>query len=294
MSSIHPPSLHPPSLRPPSLLPPYNFDPSAVSGIALVYDSLVADYYDDDAFDIIASSRAVALEQLRAERALVPGLAVCDFGVGTGECLHAIDVEHLTRAMWGVDVSARMIDIAREKLRKRGRLEHATFLQNCATRVGTLLPAASIDVAVSHFLLNYVDHAALARTVAHVSRRGGLWSIVTSQRNSFPVLATLARSFLPAAYDPDRHCGVPNSIEALEAIVQHAGFDIVARATHTRPLCFDKFDHALHFAKHSGWFASDLVQQVPDATTEALRQATEHMFPLEDEARVAVVLCRRR
>ena len=287
------PSIPPPPTNPPSLPPP-NFDPVAVLGIASVYDRFVAEHYDEDAFGIIASSRALALAQMRAIHALKPGLLVCDFGVGTGECLLAIDAEHEARAMWGVDVSARMLDLARSKLQRRGRMNVTKLLESCATQVAQQLPPRGMDVAVSHFLLNYVDHANLARAVSRTVRPDGLWSIVTSQRDSFPVLADLGRTFLPAAYDPDRHCSVPTSTERFEALVESHGFELVRRDRHTCPIRFDRFDQALHFARHSGWFASDIVESVPEDVIATLRGSIAHTFPVVDEARVAVLLFRRR
>lgn len=266
-------------------------DVSAVS-IAQLYDDHVADHYDDDAFGIIARSRSVALEQLDA--AVPAPRRVCDFGMGTGDCLLELRRAHPNAALWGVDVSARMIERARAKFSSEVGLRELTFLHGDASESRDLLPPEPMDVAVTHFLLNYVDDRKMAKRVHATLNVGGVWSIVTSVRDSFPALAELARRFLPPESQPHLHTRVPEEISSVETLVTECGFDIIDQRALEHPLVFLSFDALVHFARHSGWFTSEALARFTAEQTEELRPALSEIFPLHDVARVAVLLCRKR
>lgn len=274
-----------------SLPPPRKSVPPPV--IADVYDRLVAEHYDDDPFGIIGSARRQALTQISEHSALKPGVSICDFGVGTGDAIVELGSQVPDARLWGVDVSEGMLIQARRKLRARDLGERSTLIQSCATQVGPQLGPRSMDLAVTHFLLNYVEHEALFQCVAQSMRPGALWSLVTSRWDSFPGLAALARQFLPREFQPELHCGVPTSPERVTELLDQHGFEIVLRDLCVVPLKFENFDHLLSFVKHSGWFAGEVLNHVETAQIDALRMASQDLFPLTDEARIEVILSQR-
>lgn len=266
-------------------------EPSPPS-IARLYDDLVADHYDDDAFGIIGTSRAIGLEQIRA-CGRTPR-RICDFGMGTGDALVALRRDYPEAALWGVDVSARMIERARAKLEATGGLRGVTLHHGDALETEAHLPSVALDLAITHFLLAYVDARKIIATVKATLAPGGLWSIVTSTSDSFPKLASLARQLLPPESHPELHSSVPEKVEDLEAEIGASGFSTLARSLHRHPLTLSTFEDLVQFARHSGWFTSDVLARYGDAEIEDLRPAMSDLFPIHDEARVAVLVCQKR
>jgi ubiquinone/menaquinone biosynthesis C-methylase UbiE len=92
----------------------------SLSVIQRQYDEVIADHYDVDPLSVINDALNQALEHVRRAVPLdasQPPLSVLDLGIGTG-----LFVEKLQAASgrevrpFGLDISAKMIDIARRRL----------------------------------------------------------------------------------------------------------------------------------------------------------------------------------
>jgi ubiquinone/menaquinone biosynthesis C-methylase UbiE len=260
--------------------------------IAAIYDELVADSYDEDAFGILAYSQGMAVQQIRRWlRADLPH--ILDIGTGTGETLLALLAQYPNSPnMVGLDVSARMLEIAGAKLRRAGAAR-VSLVHDGAESVGQRFHGA-FDLAMSHFILNYVGLETLARGVARAVRPGGLWSLVTTTSDAFPRLQALGLSLaIVSREELCAHCRVPAAQPEIDASVGRAGFITLQHHVVEQTICFDDFDALLHFALHSGWFASERIAQVNPAEILSLRQLSDGLFPLHDVVKVTVRLARR-
>jgi len=107
---------------------------------------------------------------LKTWACLPPRAAVLDVGCGTGEFERLILSEHPKQRIVGVDLSAKMLEIAREKCQAH---PNVTF---CIASAAALPFAAhSFDVVVSASALHYFDQPALSlEEMRRVLKPGGL------------------------------------------------------------------------------------------------------------------------
>ena len=132
--------------------------------------------YDDPRFftayrDLRDAGRGIneAIEQPALRRLLPPlsGLAVLELGSGDGE-LARWCVERGARRVVGIDLSARMLALARSRAS-----DSRVLLVRAAIEEAAFAPA-SFDLVVSSFALHYVaDYAGVVRQVFNWLRPGG-------------------------------------------------------------------------------------------------------------------------
>lgn len=104
----------------------------------------------------------LALEQRYLER-LLPSLSdrnVLDVGCGSGRWLAALSRRH-PRSLTGLDLSAQMLEVARQK-----RLRGVELLQRSCVETG--LPDRSVDLILSSFVLSHVED--LRRAAVELTR----------------------------------------------------------------------------------------------------------------------------
>ena len=197
-----------------------------------------ADRYDEPANFFWERFGRATIERLQP----APGSRVLDVCCGSGaSALAAAEKVGPGGFVLGIDLAAKMLELAREKAAARG-------LRNTEFRVGDMLdlrlPESEFDAAVCVFGIFFVpDMAAAIRALWHVIRPGGKLAI-TTWGPRFLEPATTAfwnsvrevRPELYKGFNPwDRICE-PASVLALlhEAGVEHA--EVVAEAgTHPIP-----------------------------------------------------------
>ncbi len=106
----------------------------------------LAPNYDKRWSDYIDGSLALTLEQLPPA---VEG-RVLDIGCGTGSLLHEIRQRHTVAELFGIDISAPMLDLARDKLGSAITLINADCRQ-------LPFPDNYFDVVVSSSVLHYLE-----------------------------------------------------------------------------------------------------------------------------------------
>jgi ubiquinone/menaquinone biosynthesis C-methylase UbiE len=250
-----------------------------------IYDRYVADHYDKDPFGIIGSSRILAARQVaRFLREESPH--VIDLGMGTGEMLLSLRDMFPQAHMHGLDISAKMVEIARRKLR------NAYLVQGDATSHWEELAPASMDLAVTHFVLNYVDHQRLAETITRFLRPGGLWSITTTTAESFPYLQKLALNFVDQATLRGQY-NVPEHADQLEQLLLRNTFRVRERLVTEQSIEFNDLDQLLDFALHAGWFACELLVRLTSSQLSEYRQLTRAFFPIRDVAKITICLAEK-
>ncbi|HUR33048.1 MAG TPA: class I SAM-dependent methyltransferase [Vicinamibacterales bacterium] len=110
----------------------------------------------------------------------VSAKTVLDYGCGNGE--NSLPLAKRGARVIGVDVSADLLALARQRLTLHGVAEHATFLAGSAHDLP--LPDASVDAVMGIAILHHLDLALAAREVHRVLRPGGIAVFQEPVRNS--------------------------------------------------------------------------------------------------------------
>lgn len=152
-----------------------------------VYEKLAASY--DFFFGrTLSAGRKLALQQMNVQ----PHDRVLEVGVGTG-----INTPLYPRNcnVTGIDLSAPMLDIARERVAKNG-LHHVRLLEMDAAAL--TFPDNSFDIVYAPYLINVVsDPLTVVREMRRVCRPGGKIMFVNHFRSENFVLSRLERAISP-------------------------------------------------------------------------------------------------
>jgi ubiquinone/menaquinone biosynthesis C-methylase UbiE len=136
-----------------------------------LWDSSAANYdKTEERFEHIHSR-----SRENARKHLKDGDVVLDYGCGTGTT--SCDVVHLVKEIHAIDISSKMIEIAREKA-DAGNIQNAHFEQ--ADVFDERFKAASFDVILVFNMLHTVpDPQAVVRRIHELLKPGGLVVSVT-------------------------------------------------------------------------------------------------------------------
>jgi SAM-dependent methyltransferase len=250
-----------------------------------LYDEKIAQHYDSGADrGILAATRRLAAEQIERRGKDVSVERILDLALGTGESLLALGALFPGAKRVGIDVSERMIEIAKAKL-------EVTALHGDVREARRFVEAGSFDLVLMHFLLGMVEPDRALAAAAHALRPSGLFSVVTSTYESFPKLHFIAKSFVSEEFIRGG-IHTPESTAEVLAILEGSGFEPIETEVHARPVVFSDFQDLYDFSARTGFFA-DSFAALTKEQLEVMRAATE-FFPLEDEFRGTVVLARRQ
>jgi ubiquinone/menaquinone biosynthesis C-methylase UbiE len=252
--------------------------------IADIYDEHVAHRYDEDPFGIIRTSGRIALEQ--AARHVSEDPEVLDLGMGTGETLRQVRHRFQAAKLRGVDISPRMVELARLKL------PEARLVCGDAVTAARRTEPRSIDLAMTHFLLNYVELDALTKGIARALKPDGVWSIVTTTAESFRHMQRLALRIVDEA-TLRAQMGVPRSPLHLAGELRAQRFELVEVTELEQPIELPDTEALLGFALGAGWFACDLLASLVRSGLDPFAEWLEDIFPLRDVARVCICVARK-
>lgn len=152
---------------------------------------------------------------------LKPGEKVLDLGCGRGqETLEAAQRVGSTGFVWGVDVTPRMIEVARENAKNK-RVTNAQFIQSSMEHVP--LEENTLDVVMSNCAINHVeDKVQVYGEIYRVLRLGG----------RFVVSDIMTENPLPQEIKEDPEAiaacfGGAITIVEYERALKDAGFEMV-------------------------------------------------------------------
>jgi len=265
--------------------------------VSRIYNRVAASY-DRDWSGIYASARDHCMAQIATQ--LEPPqrrLDTVDFGIGTGNSIHDLGKLVPLGSCTGFDLSAGMLNQAARKLGPGVRL-----IEGDAIDAPAYLEPKSIDLALCHFLLSFVDADELLQVAFGLLRPGGLLSLATSTQRSlqqlhsgrfrrtgqlFGVRRALSKVTTPADH---RQC--------LEMLQRH-GFEIVSDHLHRQEVSFESFGDIREWALNSGWVAGSLNQhtalRIAGCTTVfALARVFMHpLYPIDAVNEISIVLARK-
>ena len=213
---------------------------------------------------------------------------VLDVGTGTGALALAALKRWPGAQVTGVDPSSRMLDLAAagaealgDGARQRLRLLQGSFDQ-------LPLPSASVDVAISSFVIQLVtSRAAGLREIHRVLRPGGRFACVTWQEESNPFepddAFLLALDELEIEVPPIDHDARPyTSPQAAASELRRAGFGHVQ--AHVEWL-EHQYTPESFLDVLENWIESDLFDGLQPDIRQRLRQMTlEKLRPIPPEA----------
>ncbi len=240
--------------------------------IGHLYDMQVADTYDEDSFGLLAGARAMSLTQIQ-ETGLPDNATVLDLGVGTGETLAALAAAFPRGRKIGIDLSERMIEVAKRKV------EFEAYVDDAAN-VAAYVTTASVDLILMHFLTTFVNRPSVFRTAASRLRPGGMFSVVSTPSEAFPNIRTWVAALIGHAAVQAASPG-PLTADVLLDELREAGFVVEAFRRFRRRVTFQTFEQVIHWGKSSG-FLTHAIEAVGPEVVTALSKVSG-VFPLEDE-----------
>lgn len=251
--------------------------------IGQIYDDTVADHYDRDQHGLLGGARNRFFEQVRVHLTQTSVNKVLDLAVGTGESLTPLREMFPGAAFSGVDLSARMLEVAKTKL-------DFEAIHDDVNNAGRHFAPASFDLVLMHFLTTFIDGAKVVRDSAELLKSGGYYSIVSSTYEAFPVLRELSLNVVSKDF-LDQASPNPHDPEVVASFLRDAGLEIVACEQFEKEISFPNFFELYEFALKSGFFTHILVQVDPSKVTEFQNLGLQ--FPVVDRYKAAVVLARK-
>jgi SAM-dependent methyltransferase len=233
--------------------------------------------YRDCWAPIIAEAAVRLLDRVDEVFAGRDRFTLVDIGTGSGTLALAALDRWPGASVIAVDPSTRLIEVASGAARRRGgdRDRRLSLRLGAAARLP--LPKASVDLAVSSFVIQLVpSRAAALREAFRVLKAGGLFACVTWQDRD--ELFRPMQAFEDAVDDlgldwpdpgPDPRSYASPAAAAAE--LRRAGFE---RVDARQDWLEHRYSADSYLATLEGWLADDLFEPLSEADRERLRLAT--------------------
>jgi len=267
------------------------------STIQRQYDEVIAHHYDRDPHRVIARSLDRALEQLMWPGRLAHHddlLRVLDLGVGTGAFLNRLREQVGRIRPYGIDISEKMIDIA------RNRLPDLEAEVDDAAHLDRHFVGEQFDVVCTHFVTGFVPARVLAPMIHGRLAPGGFWSIVGGTKEGFPILRQKAQGRLTRCLLGGRTPNVQEMVvypadrrELTSVLIDH-DMAIVAAETFHPAVLFKNFADFMNFAYYGGWL-TPFIESLGLHQANAVLRTTLNtfFFPVRDHHSIEIVLAQK-
>jgi SAM-dependent methyltransferase len=262
------------------------------------YDEVIATHYDIDPQSITGDSLDRAIRQLRwhdpAEQRRTP-LRVLDLGVGTGRFLEKLrGVVPGGIQPFGLDVSQKMIDIARR------RLPDMVSALDDAANFDAHFGNHSFDLVSTHFVTGFVPMRLLAPKIWARLENGGYWSFIGGTKAGFPALQKMAqgkllkRVFKGRSFDVGDFVCNPADQDEVVGCLEAQGFVVRECETFEPVLNFKNFNEFYEFAYLGGWL-TPIIEALglhrPRPVLRAMLNAW--LFPVRDHHSIVIALAQK-
>jgi ubiquinone/menaquinone biosynthesis C-methylase UbiE len=248
-----------------------------------MYDEIISRHYDKDSFRLFSASRDITVKQIAKESSDMKIKTILDLAFGTGETLLAVSKLFPDANFYGIDLSEKMIQIAKSKM------EVKTFHDD-AINIKKYIKPNSIDLILIHFLLAYVNPETIFSEAVRLLRKGGLCSIATSTYESFKTLQALAGNFLSKDYL--KQAQIPGNPDTLKKKLATTGFEVMNQQIFKKQLHFTNFNQLYDWGMKSSW----LTHYLSNLTTEQIESImplAEKIFPIEDELQAVILIAKK-
>ena len=228
---------------------PYGSEGEKHEQIEAMFDNIAPEY---DKFNYLASMNIDRIWRKRAISALKPfaPCKVLDIATGTGDLALLIEKILKPESIIGCDISEGMMQVAREKCRKRG-VNNIVFEKEDCTAL--TYPSESFDAVTSSFgIRNFQELDKALGEMQRVLRKGGHLAILElstpvkfPMKQLFPIYARCIMPLLGWLFSKDAKAYryLPDSIaafpqgEVLQSALERAGFSKVEFHRFTGGIC---------------------------------------------------------
>lgn len=230
-------------------LKPYRNEGEKAEQIEEMFDNIAPEY---DRFNYLASMNIDRIWRKRAISALKPFAPrkVLDIATGTGDLALLIEEILKPESIIGCDISEGMMNVAREKCKKRGVTNIRFEREDCTALT---YPSESFDAVTSSFgIRNFQELDKALCEMQRVLRKGGHLAILElsspvkfPMKQLFPIYARYVMPFLGWLFSKDAKAYkyLPDSIaafpqgEVLQSALECAGFSKVEFHRFTGGVC---------------------------------------------------------
>ena len=230
-------------------LKPYRNEGEKAEQIEEMFDNIAPEY---DKFNYVASMNIDRIWRKRAISALKPFAPrkVLDIATGTGDLALLIDKILKPESIIGCDISEGMMQVAREKCKKRGVTNIVFEKEDCTALT---YPDESFDAVTSSFgIRNFQELDKALCEMRRVLCKGGHLAILElstpvkfPMKQLFPIYARCIMPFLGWLFSKDSKAYkyLPDSIaafpqgEVLQSALERAGFSKVEFHRFTGGIC---------------------------------------------------------
>ena len=230
-------------------LKPYRNEGEKAEQIEEMFDNIAPEY---DKFNYLASMNIDRIWRKRAISALKPFAPrkVLDIATGTGDLALLIEEILKPESIIGCDISEGMMNVAREKCKKRGVTNIRFEREDCTALT---YPSESFDAVTSSFgIRNFQELDKALCEMQRVLRKGGHLAILElsspvkfPMKQLFPIYARYVMPFLGWLFSKDAKAYkyLPDSIaafpqgEVLQSALERAGFSEVRFHRFTGGVC---------------------------------------------------------
>lgn len=260
-----------------------------------------ADTYDyADLFGAITKSHNIAIEQIKDSQLVrKSNLNILDLGVGNGLFLKRLQTYFPNASFTGIDVSGKMLNIAKSNLSKLNTVETS------AAHASNFLPHHTQDLVLAHFINAYIPIHTLFTQAKLLTKANGYFSLITTTYDSFPVAQKTLADFISRDTLLSKITGhyyksvVKNTTVAAseEELLQNFhkyGFTVVEHTRLTIPIKIKDIEQLAKFGIEGTWFLNTLAIKIlpRNILISRLKKFFNKMFtfPYEDVHVVDIVL----
>lgn len=242
-----------------------------------MYDQ-IAHSYDDDYGQIFKRVKREIEIELRQLPLTSP--SIIDVGTGTGEnILLAQKVFGSLGSVYGVDISEKMLAIAKEKY------PPLHTVRASALNLTESIPAPA-DLIFMHFLLSYVSVDRLLPQIKQRLKPGGYISIASSLMSSWPRGQSLGRRLRLHPREVEQY--IPLSSVDLRNKFAAAGLIEVDSIELRKRILFHSIEDVYRFGFEQGW-VYQLFEYIHCAgQPEKFAREWSHIIPFDDELHIHI------
>ncbi len=270
--------------------------------VKTMYDTIASQYDIADCYGAISRSHQCALEQLKqAQLTKHSHYKILDLGVGDGAFLRKLK-------QLAPDAEYTGIDISREMLKRASEGMDFTPIEASAAQASHFLPQHSQDLVLAHFINAYIPTDILFSEAYKLTRANGLFSVITTTYESFPVAQKNLADFIAKGSILSNIVGhyykavvkntpVAADEESLLNSIRSHQFEVVDHKRITIPMTIQNLDELELFGIEGGWFVNTLsIPVIPrNFLLQRIRRTFEKMFtfPYHDTHIIDVVLAKK-
>lgn len=262
------------------------------------YDKLVSKTYNEahSRFDVQSEARVQLLKQFKDYEAQIgQPKNILDLATGTGELLHDLSNRYPEAKIWGLDLSEKMIEKARELNQNNPKIK---FITDNALHIDQHFKQ-ELDLLIMQFLLSYVDSHQLFSKLNPLINPGGFISITSTTLESYPEILEKSKKLYKKIFFKDIDdkmissvSYIPKSHKHLCSILEDHGFKIINDQLLKKKIVFNSYDEFRYFAVDRGWFLQ-AFDHINPISNFIIKMISKKIFPFSTHVNASIILAQK-